>query len=346
MTENALSKIEVGLIKDDRREISIPNGKRYLINEFDHLKNISIRWSIDRITIVGKLNDNVLYHLENGDIVNIDFEMLMRLNEDNGYLEAVRSRSRVLRDKWRENIAFIEILKYKGGYGRIDFNPNTIAPFLHDSMKNFIHDLFLNPHFSRADVACDIFNIDDNFISQYRVMEPIKFSPIYGRSGALETAYFGSSSSEKQVRMYNKLLEQTKKGKIVPTEIGSWWRVELQLRRAKATEWYDVVVDSLKNFASPHFFGPEVSTIDKLCCIALVENHHEWANLSRNYKRKLKDIMKSEAENNDLTIHMLASFIESASDLKKELDTWLLGIDVSEKDNYYIDSSEGDGYEN
>lgn len=71
-------------------------------------------------------------------------------------------------------------------------------------MKNFIHDLFLEPHFSRADIACDIIDVPDEFITQYRVVDPVSFKPIYGRSGKLETAYWGSRASERQIRLYNK----------------------------------------------------------------------------------------------------------------------------------------------
>ena len=35
-------------------------------------------------------------------------------------------------------------------------------------MKNFIHDLFLDPHFSRADIACDMIDVPDEFITKYQ----------------------------------------------------------------------------------------------------------------------------------------------------------------------------------
>ena len=54
------------------------------------------------------------------------------------------------------------------GKGRIDFNPNKINQFLAGSMKNFIHDLFLDPHFSRADIACDMIDVPDEFITKYQ----------------------------------------------------------------------------------------------------------------------------------------------------------------------------------
>lgn len=325
MEKNALEKIENNLI-------DLILGKRVIINEYDHLKNISMKWSIDRITIVGRLNDNIFYHLENGDIVNIDFEMLMRLNENNGYLEAVGASSWILRDKWNENIAFIEMLKFQQGYGRIDFNPNKIKAFLHSSLKNFIHDLFLNPHFSRADVACDIFNVDDSFISQYRICEPVKTHFIHARSGALETAYFGSSGSEKQVRMYNKKVEQLKKRKILPPEINTWWRVEMQLRRNKATEWFENVKNSLSNFMSPHFMPNTFSGIERCVIKGLMSDENEWDNLTRSTKYKYKKMMLECVKNDEITQNMLVTFEKSANELKDELDSWLLGLQVGNED--------------
>lgn len=100
------------------------------------------------------------------------------------------------------------------GKGRIDFNPNKISQFLASSMKNFIHDLFIEPHFSRADIACDIIDVPDEFITQYRVVDPVSFKPIYGRNGKLETAYWGSRSSERQIRMYNKNWNKRRKEKL------------------------------------------------------------------------------------------------------------------------------------
>ncbi|MCZ1632411.1 hypothetical protein GHA54_14310, partial [Enterococcus faecium] len=38
-----------------------------------------------------------------------------------------------------------------------------------------------------------------------------------------------------------------------------------------------------------------------------------------------------ESQNDELTNHLRETFKESANDLKIELDTWLLGLDVTEK---------------
>ena len=51
----------------------------------------------------------------------LDFEQLMRVNEGNGYLKAVGNNGWQLLDQYEENIAYIEILKWQDGKGRIDF---------------------------------------------------------------------------------------------------------------------------------------------------------------------------------------------------------------------------------
>ncbi|MDT2850397.1 replication initiation factor domain-containing protein [Vagococcus carniphilus] len=297
----------------------------------ESVKHIKMNWSIDRITIVGKLKESILYNTSNGFIC-IDFEQLMRLNEGQGYLESVSSNGWKLVDKFGENIAYIEILKFQEGKGRIDFNPSKINDFLASSMKNFIHDLFLEPHFSRADIACDMIDVPNDFITQYRVVDPISFKPIYGRSGKLETAYWGSRSSERQIRLYNKKLEQELKRKIVPQEIETWWRLELQLRRGKANNWYSMVQESLDSFASTHFLPTTVKPMDKVMLDGLVANQNNWSIISRDLKYRLRKILKEESLNDELTNHLRETFFEKSHELKKELDTWLQGLDVSEEE--------------
>ena len=317
--------------------------KRTTINEWEKLNRISNRrlsvktfytplklnWSIDRITIVGKLRENILYYTDFGGIL-VDFEQLMRLNEDSGYLKSVGRNGWQLVDQFGENIAYIELLQFQEGKARIDFNPNKINQFLAGSMKNFIHDLFLEPHFSRADIACDILGVPDEFITQYRIVDPVSFKPIYGRNGKLETAYWGSRASERQVRLYNKKLEQERKKKIVPKEIETWWRLEMQLRRGKATDWHAMVQESLDSFASPHFLPADIKHTDRIMIAGLTSDQNLWAGLTRPTKYKYRNLLKQESQNDELTNHLRETFSESADKLKEELDTWLRGLDVTE----------------
>ena len=319
-------------------------GKNLLVNEWEKLaalsnrrlsvqtlvQNVKLGWSIDRITIVGKLKSYVW--LRDGiEPVTLDFDMVWMIFEEQGVAEKI-GNGWILKDKYGENIAYAEKLKFDKTKGRIDFNPNKIRPFLHGDLKHFIHNIFDQPHFSRADVACDMIDVPDNFIRQYRVVDPVSFKPIYGASGELETAYWGSRASERQIRLYNKKLEQTKKGKIVPKDIETWWRLEVQLRRAKASEWNSVVSESLDSFSSPNYLPSDLKVTDKAMLIALVSEYGLWGELSRNTKYKYRNMLKEISKNDELTQHLKASFSESVEDLKKELDSWLLGLDVTEED--------------
>lgn len=335
--ENQLSEIES---KIEGRG----SQKRTTINQLEKLNRISNRrlsvqtlttplklnWSIDRITIVGKLTDTIAYRTQNG-LIFVDFEQLMRLNENQGYLKSVGTNGWQLFDQYGEDIAYIEILKFHPDKGRIDFNPNKIGEFLANPMKQFIHDLFLEPHFSRADLACDIIGVPDDFITQYRIVDPVSFKPIYGRSGKLETAYWGSRASERQIRMYNKKLEQERKNVIVPKEIDTWWRLEMQLRRGKAMDWHTMVQESLDSFASPHFLPTDIKHTDRIMIAGLISDQNLWSGLSRHTKYKYRNLLKQESQNDELTNHLRETFKESSDDLKRELDTWLLGLDVTEE---------------
>lgn len=319
-------------------------GKNLLVNEWEKLaalsnrrlsvqtlvQNVKLGWSIDRITIVGKLK-NYVWLRDGIEPVTLDFDMVWMIFEEQGVAEKI-GNGWILKDKYGENIAYAEKLKFDKTKGRIDFNPNKIRPFLHGDLKHFIHDIFDQPHFSRADVACDMIDVPDNFIRQYRVVDPVSFKPIYGASGELETAYWGSRASERQIRLYNKKLEQTKKGKIVPKDIETWWRLEVQLRRAKASEWNSVVSESLDSFSSPNYLPSDLKVTDKAMLIALVSEYGLWGELSRNTKYKYRNMLKEISKNDELTQHLKASFSESVEDLKKELDSWLLGLDVTEED--------------
>ncbi|HCR2594501.1 TPA: replication protein, partial [Enterococcus faecium] len=48
-------------------------------------------------------------------------------------------------------------------------------------------------------------------------------------------------------------------------------------------------------------------------------------------KYKYRELLKEESQNDELTNHLRETFAESADNLKQELDTWLLGLDVTEK---------------
>lgn len=287
---------------------------------------VKMRWSIDRITIVGEARKHMWY--SNGtDVRDVDFKKLMLLNEGS-YVKPVGETAWKIIDQFGENIAYIELLRFRPGYARIDFNPNKIKVAISEPMKTFIHKAFVEPHFSRADVACDIINVPDDFISRYRYMEPVTSRVYFDQKGNMETTYWGSRSSEQQIRLYNKKVEQRKKRRVIPKEIETWWRFELQLRRGKATNWDNMVFDVLSKFNNP-FFVSGLSANETTMLDGFIANHRNWGIVAKGTKSKYKKLLNSAEKNDSLSAAMIELFINQKRQLKDELDTWLRGYDVT-----------------
>ena len=304
-----------------------------------------LEWSIDRITVVGflkKFNFDHTFFTEDGEIIYTageDFTMaqaLPLLAREGGAEQTGAGWSLV--DKYGENIAYVEVLPFLDKAtgrekGRIDFNPNKIQQFLKINLKDFIKLMFEDPHFSRADVACDIINLDDEYVNQYRLVDSVSFRPYYGQSGQLETAYWGARSSERQVRLYNKRVERLKKKEVLPDNVKCWWRLELQLRRSRANEWVKVVHETLDSFYSPRFIPESFKATDQIMLDGLHSNHENWNKLSDNSKRKYRKLAKEVAKEDELTQHLKASFSESVEQLDKELNNWLYGMTVNRNED-------------
>lgn len=319
-----MSKKLVNPFDDMLSKMAAPSNRRsqgYILPP-----NLKLRWSIDRITIVGKAREHMWYH-SGTDVRDVDFRKLMRLNEG-AFVKPVGETAWKIVDQFGENIAYIELLRFTPGDARIDFNPNKIKTVISESLKTFIHKAFIEPHFSRADVACDIINIPDDFITEYRYIEPVTYRVYYDKKGNMETTYWGSRSSEQQIRLYNKKVEQTKKRNVLPKEIETWWRFELQLRRGKATNWASMVVDSLSKFNNPLYVNGS-SNAELTMLDGLIANHKRWGGLSKKTKSKYKKLLNSAEKNDTLTKAMIDVFLIEQRQLKDELDTWLRGYDVT-----------------
>lgn len=354
MTKNEIQPSEV-VFDAKKRDFKILNQ---VLNQHENLTALSnrrlnrqtlpsytnsfrVEWSIDRVTIVGVLREFNVNRVFSSDMF---FEELFEFHGEKITLAQVMPRLAMfgaveettsgwnLLDRYKENIAFIQILPFKDEdgreKGRIDFNPNKIGLFLQGTLQDFILEVFDNPHFSRADVACDIINAPNDYVDQYRVADPVSFRPYFGKDGKLETAYWGARSSERQIRLYNKYLEQNKKKNIVPDDVKTWWRLELQLRRSRADEWVKIVHNTLDSFYSLNHFPDDMKATDKVMLAGLVAEHQLISELSERTRRKYRKMMKELAKEDELTQHLKASFSESVDKLNKELNNWLFGMRV------------------
>lgn len=286
-------------------------------------------WSIDRITLVGTVKQT-----KNIDGTTRDLSSIMQAVLDSG-MDGVEKLPKgwLLRDRHREQIAYIEYLSSDNTRGRIDFNPNKLSEHIQSTLKDFIALIFEDVKFSRIDVACDIFNIPEEIIEQYQLIKDVSTHTYRGRGGQLETIYWGSSSSERQVRLYNKLKERNKKGFGVIEEIDTWWRFEAQLRGKTTKEWFESVDELLSYFTSPNFIPLDIVGMEKIALVALLEHPELIKEMgSAHTVAKYKKLIKRVVENDELTTAMIEQFKDDVAELQKNLDSWLGYIDVT--DNY------------
>lgn len=304
----------------------------HLDNKINNDIQYRLGWSIDRITLVGTVRQT-----KNNDGTIRDLGSIMQDVLDSG-LNGVEKLPRgwLLKDRYNEQIAYIEYLNHDNTRGRIDFNPNKLSEFIKSTLKDFIALIFEDVKFSRIDVACDIFNIPEEVIEQYQLIKDVSTHTYRGRGGQLETIYWGSSSSERQVRLYNKLKERNKKGFGVVEGINTWWRFEAQLRGKTTKEWFESVSELLSYFTSPNFIPLDIVGMEKIALVALLEHPELIKEMgSAHTVAKYKKLIKRVVENDELTTAMVEQFEEDVIELQKNLDSWLGYIDVT--DNYTED---------
>lgn len=324
-------KIKFDIELSGKKYLTLSNRQLsvHLLSIDNKINSIEYRlgWSIDRITLVGAIKQT-----RNSDGTIKDLSSIMQELLDSG-MKGVEKLPKgwLLRDRQNEQIAYIEYLSTDNTRGRIDFNPNKLSEYLQSTLKEFISLIFEDVKFSRIDVACDIFNIPEEVIEQYTIIKDVSTHTYRGRGGQLETHYWGSSSSEKQVRLYNKLKERKKKRFGVVKGIETWWRFEAQLRGKTTKEWFESVSELLSYFTSPCFIPLDVVGMEKITLISLLEHPELFKEISsRTTISKYKTLVKRVVENDELTTAMIEQFEDDITELQKNLDSWLGYIDVTD----------------
>lgn len=287
--------------------------------------DVFFRWSVDRITIVGE-RISKLTHLGQESSLEV---VLDYLASDELSVIKVDTDSWKLIDCYGENVAYFSFPRFQQEKGRLDFNPNKLNAFGKRELKNFIDTVFVKAHFSRADLACDMLNFPDKTIREYDLHKSIGKRIWFDRLGNMETTYWGAVTSDEQLRLYNKKIEQQNKGYKLPDFVKTWWRLEFQLRSSKTENWYSELVQTLEKFYS---IKTDVENIqDKLVLTALKADPSLWKDLSKNSKTKYRKLTKELAlTDNFLTKNLIDSYCYCKDELRDELDSWLLGLDVAE----------------
>ena len=229
-----------------------------------------------------------------------------------------------------ENIAYYAENAFQAGSWRLDFNPNKLTDEEKLEMKRAI-DLLTDVHFTRLDLAFDVFN--NELGMKYRIYRPSVSQREYGVytaqwTKAVETIYYGSNSSEQQIRQYNKLVEQTKKNMPIPDGVEHWMRLELQLRGRKPAEWVDRAKSMLADFRLPNYDNIK-SVNDKLALAGLDSQFVDWSDFAKEKRARLRKLQKEQYDDT-LARELFELLIAHQERLRGELTSYLAEFDIQE----------------
>ena len=229
-----------------------------------------------------------------------------------------------------ENIAYYAENAFQAGSWRLDFNPNKLSDEEKLEMKRAI-DLLTDVHFTRLDLAFDVFN--NELGMKYRIYRPNVSQREYGVytaqwTKAVETIYYGSNSSEQQIRQYNKLVEQTKKNMPLPNGVEHWMRLELQLRGRKPAEWVERAKDMLGDFRLPNYDNIK-SVNDKMALHSLEIGLVDWSDFAKDKRARLRKLQKEQYDDT-LARELFDLLITHQERLLGELTSYLAEFDIQE----------------
>lgn len=269
---------------------------------------------LDRITVSGVLPNWSLQdiHDETG-LIPRDGAMFLEREDKDGNTE---------------NMAFMAESPFQREHWRLDFNPANLTADETSTLGRVI-DNMEQAHFTRLDIAFDVFN--DDLAMKYRVYrfntrEDV-IETIKGRSKSVETMYWGARKSDQQIRLYNKLVEQKNKQKAIPAGVESWARLELQLRGKKPAEWLNSATEMLNQFKLANL--QMISAKDRAILYALTHDIIEWQEISVATRSKYRKMIKqSDGFETEIADEMKQVLADSLDELQTELNGYLADFDI------------------
>ncbi|TAA67233.1 replication initiation protein [Streptococcus sp. LQJ-218] len=175
---------------------------------------------------------------------------------------------------------------------RMEFNPNklrTVDTEILNTIIPYLEDISI----TRADLAFDFFNLDCSEFILEKKGRPTATKEWRDKNGKLETKYLGASRSEKQIRLYDKKVEQLTNGsedeRQNAQQYEHWWRLEFQLRSRSVENIFEVI-DTI--IFKPFYF--ETLGIEtQLYLLALTRDKGIWNKVSKNTRSKYKKILET-----------------------------------------------------
>lgn len=175
---------------------------------------------------------------------------------------------------------------------RIEFNPNKLRQVdsnILDAIIPYLEDIAI----SRADLAFDIFGVDCSEFVFEKKGRPTATKEWRDQNGKLETKYLGATRSEKQIRLYNKKVEQLANGSVNDKEFAKsvkhWWRLEFQLRSRSV----DDIFEAIDSVIFKPFAFEELPVETQIYLVAYTRDKSVWKRLHRNTRTKYKKILET-----------------------------------------------------
>ena len=280
---------------------------------------VEVRVSIDRITIVGnyasdRLDNDMREWLRKPFIQDVNGGIQV-VDDSNCYQDDFGNRHAYVAP---EQVAFINSPRFLKDKIRIDFNPNH---GLRSDGGQWLLKLIASireKHFSRCDIAFDLFN--EPTAKDYQVWRfGTSKQVIMNRKGQMETAYYGSMRSGQQIRQYNKKIEQeARHGKTINVE--SWWRVELQLRGNKVQDYPKLVQKMLEQFYIPKY--KNLATVrEQAMILALMTDPSIYGDAPKSTRLRWRKLLKETPTENRLSVEMAKKFVADFQRLEYELQS-------------------------
>lgn len=309
-------------IKRNRLYLKAGKSTQNWVNE----KKLSV--SIDQITIIAPISldswERCVHEWLKLPFIESSNAGLRVIDTDNCYYDDLGNKHNYV---CPEQVAYIEMPKYHLDEIRIDFNPNHGMKSEGGKwLKNVLLKL-PNKHFSRLDIAIDIFNYRDVQKYDFHVFGMTK-QVYYNRRQEIETKYWGSRSSQKQVRLYNKKVEQVKRhGKI--TLVNSWWRMEFQLRNNAINNYPNIVRNMLRDFYIPNYLDPSLTDSEQNKVLRMMIDKDYYGSKSKSTQQRLRKLMRLAKTDNSLSIALEQVFVDSLDFISEELEYYLECFNVN-----------------
>lgn len=267
------------------------------------------------MTVMGDLGDNRVSGL------NFLIKRFSIARENRIHVSDSRYHDRV-KGKFLDDLVYFEYDRLKAkAYNtrnfRMEFNPNNLNQEQIEWLQHNVISMLSDVGITRLDLAFDVdFKLSDyQFISigNAREKSTVEFR---NSSNELETKYIGKRESDKMIRLYDKKVEQMKKGNEV--DLPHWWRLEFELKRETVDEFADV-------FETLQIKNPDLNEIESIKDRALLyylRDHPEaWNELANSTKSKYRKMLR-EIKNKNMTPLFKRELKKKKAELLEQLDGW------------------------